>query len=114
MEVATVLDLNRIRHFLVLSEELSFSAAARRLYLDQATLSRSVRSLEKDLGVDLFGRTSRKVWLTAAGHELVEEARRLVALAEAFRQRAAALAEQHRCDIRIDSVADDHRGERAG
>ena len=100
-----MLDLNRLRHFLVLSEELSFSTAARRLYLDQATLSRSVRALEKELGVDLFGRTSRKVWLTTAGRELVEEARRLVALADAFHRRASVLAEEQRCEIRIESQA---------
>lgn len=98
-------DLIRLRHFLVLAEELSFSTAARRLYLDQATLSRSVRALEKELGVALFGRTSRKVWLTAAGAALVEDAGQLVALGDAFRRRATELAEQERCEIRIDQGA---------
>jgi DNA-binding transcriptional LysR family regulator len=66
-------DLESIRKFLVVAEELHFGRAARRLGIAQPPLSRAVRQLERRLGVTLLGRGSGPVTLTAAGQVLLGE-----------------------------------------
>ena len=73
------MELRQLRYFIVLSEELHFSRAAKRLHLSQPPLTRQIRQLERELGVDLLYRTSRKVALTDAGHVFAEEARQIIA-----------------------------------
>jgi len=85
------MDLQRLRYFSVLAEELHFTRAAARLHLDQSALSSSIRRLERDLGVLLFHRTSRRVELTPEGETLLPEALRLLACAESFRAKVRAV-----------------------
>ncbi len=75
------LDLHHLRHFVVLAETLHFHRAAERLHLAQPSLSRSIRTLEEDLGTSLFLRSQREVRLTSAGAALLPEARLLLAQA---------------------------------
>ncbi|RRR75861.1 LysR family transcriptional regulator [Streptomyces sp. RP5T] len=70
------LDPRLLRAFLVVAEELHFTRAAARLYIAQQALSRDVRRLERELGTELFVRTTRQVTLTADGERLVPYARR--------------------------------------
>jgi DNA-binding transcriptional LysR family regulator len=81
------LDLRRLRYFVAVAEELHFGRAAARLYLAQPVLSRHVRKLETELGVELLTRTSRHVELTPAGERLLEEARQLLIAADAASRR---------------------------
>jgi DNA-binding transcriptional LysR family regulator len=73
-----ILNERILRLIVTLAEELHFGHAAARLHVSQPALSGSLKSLESDLGVRLFNRTSRNVELTEAGHVLVAEARRLI------------------------------------
>jgi DNA-binding transcriptional LysR family regulator len=77
--------------FLAVADELHFGRAARRLDMLPATLGRRLRALEDHLGATLVQRTTRQVSLTAAGQELLPEARRLLADAQAFETRARGL-----------------------
>lgn len=61
------IDFNQLRAFLAVAEELSFSRAADSLHMTQPPVSRLVQNLEKELRVELFIRTTRKVSLTPAG-----------------------------------------------
>ncbi|MFJ8631811.1 LysR family transcriptional regulator [Streptomyces sp. NPDC093568] len=70
------LDPRLLRAFLAVADELHFTRAAARLYVAQQALSRDVRRLERELGVELFVRTTRQVTLTADGERLVPYARR--------------------------------------
>jgi DNA-binding transcriptional LysR family regulator len=84
------LDPRLLRAFLAVADELHFTRAAARLYVAQQALSRDVRRLERELGAELFVRTTRQVTLTADGERLVPYARRALdaqdALLAAFTQ----------------------------
>ncbi|MFJ9250416.1 LysR family transcriptional regulator [Streptomyces sp. NPDC101776] len=88
-------DPRLLRAFLAVAEELHFTRAAARLYVAQQALSRDVRRLERELGAELFVRTTRQVTLTADGERLVPYARRVLGaqdeLLAAFRQAARPL-----------------------
>lgn len=73
------LDPRLLRAFVAVAEELHFTRAAGRLYVAQQALSRDVRRLERELGAELFVRTTRHVTLTADGERLLPYARRVLA-----------------------------------
>ncbi len=70
-----VIDLELIRRFIVVAEELNFTRAAARLGMAQPPLSAAIGKLERKLGVRLLERTSRRVTLTPAGAVLLEQGR---------------------------------------
>lgn len=81
-----------LRSFVVLAEDLHFGRAAERLNLAQPALSQQIRRLERQVGVDLYTRSSRIVELTDAGRAMLEPARaalRAAAQAERAAQAAA-------------------------
>jgi DNA-binding transcriptional LysR family regulator len=78
--MAAELDVRLLRHFVAVAEELHFTRAAARLYVAQQALSRDIGRLERQLGVRLFTRTTRRVALTAEGERLLVRARELLAL----------------------------------
>ena len=67
-------ELRRLRYFVAVATERNFTRAAERLHVAQPALSRQVRLLERELGVDLLRRTTREVTLTEAGRFLLDRA----------------------------------------
>ena len=53
--------------FIAVAEELNFSAAAERLFTTQPAITYQINALEKETGLHLFERTTRRTKLTAAG-----------------------------------------------
>ncbi|MGW7264839.1 LysR family transcriptional regulator [Streptomyces sp. NPDC054842] len=70
-------DPRLLRAFLAVAEELHFTRAAARLYVAQQALSRDIRRLERELGAELFTRTTRQVALTSDGVRLLPYARQV-------------------------------------
>jgi DNA-binding transcriptional LysR family regulator len=77
-----MVELRHLRYFIAVAEELNFSRAAERMHMAQPPLSAAIRQLERDLGVDLFVRTTREVKLTDAGRAFLDGARRTLADAD--------------------------------
>lgn len=69
------LDLFRLRIFVNVVDRNGYSAAARHMHLAQATVSRHVDELEKELGSELLRYEQRAVHLTSAGQEVYQHAR---------------------------------------
>jgi DNA-binding transcriptional LysR family regulator len=69
-----MIELRHLRYFIVVAEELNFRRAAERVHIDQTPLSRTIRDLEEQLGVQLFVRAPRKLHLTPAGLRLLKDA----------------------------------------
>ena len=61
------MELSQIRYFVKLAEALSFTEAAKELFITQSTLSISMKQLEDELGVQLFDRIGKKVYITDSG-----------------------------------------------
>jgi DNA-binding transcriptional LysR family regulator len=72
------MELRQLRYFIAVAERLSFSKAAQHLHITVPPLSRQVRQLEEEFGVQLFVRDRRNVALTDAGRALLREAKILV------------------------------------
>lgn len=74
-----MIDLRQLQLFIAVAEELHFGRAAARSGMSQPPFSQQILRLERELGVDLLHRTSRRVSLTPAGMALFAEARELIA-----------------------------------
>jgi DNA-binding transcriptional LysR family regulator len=72
------MNIQHLRHFVAVAEELHFGRAAERIGMAQAPLSQSIHRLETSLGCRLFERTRRHVELTPAGETLLEHARDII------------------------------------
>lgn len=87
------MELRQVRLFLAAAEEGSITAAARRMSLTQPALSRQIKALEEELGVELFTRGAHSVALTPAGRVLAEEGGKLLDRAERVVMRVRAEAD---------------------
>ncbi|GAB3479830.1 HTH-type transcriptional activator IlvY [Marinomonas epiphytica] len=69
------MNIRSLKHFLSLAESLHFGRASEECHISVSALSRNIRQLEEELGVELFNRDNRTVTLTQEGLRFVEYAR---------------------------------------
>ncbi len=75
-------DLRRLQYFVAVARERNFTRAAERLHVAQPALSRQVKLLERELGVELLHRTTHEFELTEAGEFLLERGPALLAASD--------------------------------
>ena len=95
------MELRHLRYFVIVAEEQNVTRAAQRLHVSQPPLSRQIRDLEEELGVELFRRTAKSVTLTEAGHLFLGEARAVLLRAEQAVQAVQTLAKGERGQLRV-------------
>lgn len=83
--------LHSMNVFVAVAEEEGFAAGARRLRMSPPAVTRAVAALEERLGVKLLNRTTRYVRTTDAGQRYLEDARRILAEADAADEAAAGI-----------------------
>jgi DNA-binding transcriptional LysR family regulator len=77
------MELRQLRYLVALADERHFTRAAEREHIAQPALSQQIRRLEREIGMPLVERTTRRVAMTGAGELLVARARRVLAEIEA-------------------------------
>ena len=94
-------ELRDLRAFVEVAEQLSFTRAAETLHMRQQTVSKIIRDLERELGVELLERTTREVRVTPAGVALLRDGRRALRQADAAFASARAVGSGHSGTIHI-------------
>ena len=95
------MDPRRLRAFVTVARERSFTQAAAALHLSQSAISQQVAALEQDVGATLLVRSGRRVSLTREGAALLERAEALLADMESARRAIAAAQGRVAGDLRI-------------
>jgi DNA-binding transcriptional LysR family regulator len=95
------MNIKHLEHLLVLADTGSFSRAAEKLFITQSALSRSIQSLEEDLGSRVLDRIGKRNELTPLGLDVVSRARHIVRDASELRHSAKLLKEGGRGSISL-------------
>jgi LysR family hca operon transcriptional activator len=91
------MELRHLRYFIAVAEEGSLTLAAeKRLHTAQPSLSRQIRDLEYEVGVELMSRSVHGIELTAAGRAFLDHARLALTQAEAAKEAARRAAQPAR------------------
>ena len=97
----SAMELRQLKYFVKVAELLSFSKAAKALYITQSTLSQQIKQLEDELDMALFFRNNHKVSLTEAGMTFLEGAKKTLAEADDNKAKMMDLASGHRGTLNI-------------
>src|ERR1044072_882207 len=85
------MDFRRLRTFVTVAEQGTVSKAALRLHISQPGLSRQIHELQTELGLRLFGRVGRFLFLTSEGNQLLGGCRNLLGQANSLNEQAQLL-----------------------
>lgn len=98
------MELQQLRYVLAVAEERNFTRAATKTHVVQSALSHQIKALERELGVRLFARTSRRVELTEAGRAFVAGARATLDAADRTVTEAVAATGQMRGSLTVGAI----------
>ncbi|MBQ5311886.1 MAG: LysR family transcriptional regulator [Oscillospiraceae bacterium] len=88
--------LQQLRYIIEIAETGSITMAAQRLFIAQPSLSKSVAELEKEMGITIFNRSNRGVYLSEDGTKFLSYARQIVEQAELLENEYKAAAPARR------------------
>ena len=95
------MNIKHLEHLLALADTGSFSRAAEKLFITQSALSRSIQSLEEDLGAKVLDRIGKRNELTPLGQDVVARARHIVRDAAELRHSARLLKDGGRGAVSV-------------
>ena len=95
------MELRQLEAFVAVADELHFGRAAQRVQIGQPALSELIQRLEREMGVRLFDRTTRRVTLTGAGAELLPRARDILGRSEDARRAVRRVGQGQAGTLRI-------------
>jgi DNA-binding transcriptional LysR family regulator len=98
------MDLRQLRYLVALAEEQHFTRAAAREHVAQPALSQQISRLEREVGLPLVERTTRKVAITDAGQVLVARARHILGELEAAGSELQALRGVHTGRVTVGTI----------
>jgi LysR family cyn operon transcriptional activator len=99
------MNLRQLRYVVATADHGTMTAAAQALFVAQPALSRAIRDLERELGVELFARAGRGVVLTEAGEQIVRYARDALHAVDAIEAFSSAPAGGKPGELRVASTA---------
>ena len=100
-----LMELRHLQYFAMVADELHFRRAAEKLFMSQPPLSRQIKELEVELGVQLFIRSNKKVELTNAGKYLRKEVNLLFRQIEKFKKELVYINQQTTGRFRIGYIS---------
>lgn len=103
---ASGVDLRLVEYFVAVVDHGGVTRAAQALFIAQPSLSQAIKSLEREIGAELFDRSGRSLRLTEAGRAFELAARRVIHDAEVARERVNAVRELRAGRLQISAVAD--------
>ncbi|MDF0531110.1 LysR family transcriptional regulator [Tsukamurella sp. 8F] len=95
------MELRDLEFFVAVAEELHFGRAADRLRIVPASVTQRIQALERELGVVLFERTSRRVALTDAGTQLLRRAQAVLVAADQLSEDASRMRTGEQARLRV-------------
>ena len=104
------MELRHLRYFVAVAEELSFTKAAQKLRLAQPSLTRQVRNLEDEIGVQLLDRSNNRVVLTEEGKLFLIDSKKLLAMCAQSVATVQRISRGETLDLNIGYVANIHYG----
>lgn len=99
------MNLRQLRYVVATADHGTMTSAAQALYVAQPALSRAVRELERELGVELFARSGRGVVLTPVGEQVVRQARVALDAVDAIEGLSVARANGRGAELRLATTA---------
>lgn len=101
MAYGQCMNLRQLRYVVATADHGTMTSAAQALYVAQPALSRAVRELERELGLELFARSGRGVVLTPVGEQVVRQARAALDAVDAIEGLAVTRADGRGAELRI-------------
>jgi DNA-binding transcriptional LysR family regulator len=98
------MELRHLRTIVAVAQHRSLTKAGEELYLTQSAISQQIRRLERELGIEVFRRTSRSVELTVEGQVILGYAQRVLAEVDGLQNELEELTGLLRGQLRIGGV----------
>lgn len=95
------MDIKHLQYFIQVTHFKSFTKAAEHLFITQPTISKMIKNLEMELGVELFDRSRKQLTLTDAGQVVLEQAKLIDLAFNNLEREVEALSGLHKGHIRI-------------